>query len=41
MVDQVHRVLQKALNAGGIEMPYRRQPLRLHNDLEMNDDRSG
>jgi small-conductance mechanosensitive channel len=32
--DRVHRALQKALDAAGIEMPYPTQTLRLRNDLE-------
>jgi MscS family membrane protein len=35
--DQVHRVLQKTLDAAGVEIPYPTQTLRLRNDL--NDDR--
>ena len=33
MHDQVHRVLQKTLDAAGIEMPYPTQTLHLRNDL--------
>jgi MscS family membrane protein len=41
MYDRVHRALQAALDAAGIEMPYPTQTLRLRNDLGMTDDRSG
>jgi MscS family membrane protein len=40
MHDRVHRALEKALDAAGIEMPYPTQTLRLRSDLGMNDDRS-
>jgi small-conductance mechanosensitive channel len=36
--DQVHRALQKALDAAGIEMPYPTQSLRLHDDSDVADD---
>ena len=36
--DQVHRALQKALDAAGIQMPYPTQSLHLYNESELTDD---
>jgi MscS family membrane protein len=36
--DQVHRALQKALDAAGIDMPYPTQSLHLYNESEVTDD---
>jgi small-conductance mechanosensitive channel len=36
--DQVHRALQKALDAAGIELPYPTQTLHLVQESEVNDD---
>jgi small-conductance mechanosensitive channel len=38
MFDRVHRDLQEALDAAGIELPYPTQNLHLYHDSGVNDD---